>query len=129
MPGSIPASVSAEPAPASAWRRVRARTGLLILAIIVAMAILAPLLTPYDPYKQDLLHRRMPPVWHAWLWDDDTASAAHPLGTDKVGRDTWTRLLFGTRISLIVGFVTALVSGAIGTAIGTAAGYWGGRID
>jgi peptide/nickel transport system permease protein len=112
---------------------VRARTGLsiglLILAAIVVMAIFAPLLTPYNPYRQDLLHRRMPPVWHAWLWDDDTASAAHPLGTDKVGRDTWTRLLYGARISLIVGAVTALVSGAIGTAIGVAAGYWGGRVD
>jgi peptide/nickel transport system permease protein len=103
--------------------------GIIGVTLIVAMAVFAPLLTPYDPYRQDLLHRRLPPIWHAWIWGDDTATAAHPLGTDKVGRDYWTRLLYGSRVSLLVGFVTALVSGAIGAAIGVTAGYWGGRVD
>ncbi len=103
--------------------------GLIGVTLIVAMAVFAPLPTPYDPYRQDLLHRRRPPIWHAWIWGDDTATAAHPLGTDKVGRDYWTRLLYGSRVSLLVGFVTALVSGAIGAAIGVTAGYWGGRVD
>jgi peptide/nickel transport system permease protein len=103
--------------------------GITGVALIVAMAVFAPLLTPYDPYRQDLLHRRLPPIWHAWIWGDDSATAAHPLGTDKVGRDYWTRLLYGSRVSLLVGFVTALVSGAIGAAIGVTAGYWGGRVD
>ena len=103
--------------------------GFIGVALIVAMAVFAPLLTPYDPYRQDLLHRRLPPIWHAWIWGDDTATAAHPLGTDKVGRDYWTRLLYGSRVSLLVGFVTALFSGAIGAAIGVTAGYWGGRVD
>jgi peptide/nickel transport system permease protein len=103
--------------------------GFIGVALIVAMAVFAPLLTPYDPYRQDLLHRRLPPIWHAWIWGDDTATAAHPLGTDKVGRDYWTRLLYGSRVSLLVGFVTALVSGAIGAAIGVTACYWGGRVD
>src|ERR1019366_582319 len=103
--------------------------GFIGVTLIVAMAVFAPLLTPYDPYRQDLLHRRLPPIWHAWIWGDDTATAAHPLGTDKVGRDYWTRLLYGSRGSLLVGFVTALVSGAIGAAIGVTGGYWGGRVD
>jgi peptide/nickel transport system permease protein len=113
------------------WRRGRTglACGLAGLLLIVAMAVLAPLLTGYDPYHQDLLHRRLPPVWHGWIWGDAGAGWAHPLGTDKVGRDTWTRLLYGARISLAVGGITALVSGAIGTVVGVAGGFWGGRVD
>jgi peptide/nickel transport system permease protein len=131
---ALAALTEAMPVPGGGiWRNLRGRPGLLLgllgLALIVAMAIFAPLFTQYDPYRQDLLHRRLPPIWHAWIWGDDTATAAHLLGTDKVGRDYWTRLVFGARVSLIVGFTTAVVSGAIGTAIGITAGYWGGRID
>jgi peptide/nickel transport system permease protein len=101
----------------------------LLLALIVAAAILAPWISPHDPYAQHLAQRRIPPVWHAWLWGDARAGWAHPLGTDKVGRDTLSRLLFGARISLLVGVGVACVSTAIGAAIGVAAGYWGGRVD
>ncbi len=104
-------------------------TGTIILALIVLAAIAAPLLSPYSPVAQHLAARRIPPVWHAWLFGDDRAGWAHPLGTDRVGRDYFTRLLFGARISLLVGFSTAIASGLIGGAIGVAAGYWGGTID
>jgi peptide/nickel transport system permease protein len=101
----------------------------LLLALIVLAAILAPWISPDDPYAQHLALRRIPPVWHAWLWGDARAGWVHPLGTDKVGRDYLARLLFGARISLLVGVGVACVSTAIGAAIGVAAGYWGGRVD
>ena len=101
----------------------------LLLAIIVLAAVLAPWISPHDPYAQHLAQRRIPPVWHAWLWGDARAGWAHPLGTDKVGRDYFSRLLFGARISLLVGVGVACVSTAIGAAIGVAAGYFGGRVD
>jgi peptide/nickel transport system permease protein len=101
----------------------------LLLAAIVLAAVLAPWISPYDPYAQHLAQRRIPPVWHAWIWGDARAGWAHPLGTDKVGRDYLSRLLFGARISLAVGVSVACVSTAIGAAIGVAAGYWGGRAD
>jgi peptide/nickel transport system permease protein len=115
------------------WRKLLARPGLalggVILTVIVLMAIFAPLLTPYDPYDQDIMSRRLPPIWNAWLWDDPQATMAHPFGTDNVGRDYWARLVFGARISLIVGFVSVALSGFIGSVIGIAAGYWGGKVD
>ena len=101
----------------------------LLLAVIVLAAVLAPWISPHDPYAQHLAQRRIPPVWHAWIWGDARAGWAHLLGTDKVGRDYFSRLLFGGRISLIVGVSVACVSTAIGAAIGVTAGYWGGRAD
>ena len=94
-----------------------------ILLVILLAAILAPLLTPHDPTWQDLGKRLVPPVW------DTRGSWEHPLGTDQLGRDYLARLIYGGRISLLIGFVTVLISGAIGTALGVAAGYWGGRVD
>jgi peptide/nickel transport system permease protein len=109
------------------------RPGLLaasvVLAVIVVVAILAPWISPDDAFAQHLAQRRIPPVWHAWLWNDPHAGWAHPLGTDKVGRDTLSRLMLGARISLLVGGVTAAASTVIGGVLGTVAGYWGGRVD
>ncbi|EAS51803.1 permease protein, ABC-type oligopeptide transporter [Aurantimonas manganoxydans SI85-9A1] len=96
--------------------------GLIILVIFLA-AIFAPWLTPHDPSIQDLGQRFVAPVWA------EGGSWAHPLGTDGLGRDYLTRLLFGARISLMIGFLTILISGTIGTAMGVAAGYWGGWVD
>lgn len=94
-----------------------------ILAIIVAMALLAPVLAPQDPYRQDLAHRMQNPIWHAdGTWE-------HPLGTDNLGRDYLSRLIYGARISLLIGISAMLISGLIGTALGVAAGYFGGRTD
>lgn len=108
-------------------RRVLGHTGLLIgagvLAVVVFMALAAPLLAPYDPYDQDLARRLIPPIWHG------EGTWAHPLGTDMLGRDYLSRLVYGSRISLLIGFAVMLISGLIGTALGVAAGYFGGKVD
>lgn len=96
--------------------------GGLLLAIVIA-ALLAPWLSPHDPYTQDLAYRTIPPVWYekgTWL---------HPLGTDQMGRDYLSRLIYGARISLLIGASVALISGLIGTSMGMLAGYFGGKTD
>lgn len=108
-------------------RRVRGHAGLLIgtgvLVLIALMALAAPLLAPHDPYAQDLAQRLIPPVWHA------KGGWTHPLGTDMLGRDYLSRVIFGSRISLLIGFSVMFISGLIGTVLGIAAGYFGGRTD
>lgn len=94
-----------------------------ILLVIVVLALAAPLIAPHDPYDQNLARRLLPPVWHAkGTWE-------HVFGTDKLGRDYFSRLLFGARISLLIGALTVLISGTIGTLVGICAGYFGGRVD
>jgi peptide/nickel transport system permease protein len=90
---------------------------------MVTMALLADLLAPHDPYAQNLARRMVNPIWHA------SGTWQHPLGTDGLGRDYLSRLIYGSRISLLIGFGCALISGVIGTALGVAAGYFGGRVD
>jgi peptide/nickel transport system permease protein len=94
-----------------------------LLLFIIFCAIFAPWLSPYDPYVQDLTNRTIPPVWY------DAGTWAHPLGTDQLGRDYLSRLLYGARISLLIGLSVAVISGLIGTTMGMLAGYFGGRID
>ncbi|WP_417843489.1 ABC transporter permease [Thalassospira sp.] len=97
--------------------------GGVVLAAICIVALLAPVLAPHDPYGQNLLARMQPPVWFdKGTWD-------HPLGTDHLGRDYLSRLIYGARISLLIGGVAALISGLIGTLMGVAAGYFGGKVD
>ncbi len=97
--------------------------GAVILALIMAVALLAPVLAPHDPYRQDLAHRMNNPFWHA------DGSWEHPLGTDNLGRDYLSRLMYGARISLLIGLSAMLISGMIGTTLGVVAGYFGGRTD
>ena len=108
-------------------RRVRGHQGMIIGSVIVLsvllIALLAPLLAPHDPYQQDLLKRLVPPVW------DSRGSWEHVLGTDHLGRDYLSRLIYGARISLLIGIGAALISGIIGTIMGVMAGYFGGRVD
>jgi peptide/nickel transport system permease protein len=99
--------------------------GCIILLVIVGMAVLAPVLAPFDPYDQQLARKLIPPIWHA----SAKTTWAHPLGTDQLGRDYLTRLLYGARISLLIGFSAMLISGVIGTTLGVLAGYFGGRLD
>jgi peptide/nickel transport system permease protein len=97
--------------------------GGIVLAAIILLALLAPVLSPHDPYAQSLTTRLTKPFWQTGgTWN-------HPFGTDHVGRDYLSRLLYGARISLLIGFCVALISGVIGTALGVAAGYFGGRVD
>jgi len=108
-------------------RRVLGHRGFIIagaiLAAIVLMALAAPLLAPYDPYTQNLDRRLVPPVFmEGGAW-------ANPLGTDGLGRDYLSRVIYGARVSLLIGVLTALMSGLIGAALGVTAGYFGGRVD
>jgi peptide/nickel transport system permease protein len=97
--------------------------GGVVLAAIILFALLAPVLSPHDPYAQSLTTRLSKPFWQAeGKWN-------HPLGSDHVGRDYLSRLLYGARISLLIGFSVALISGVIGTALGILGGYFGGRLD
>ena len=93
------------------------------LVTVLLIAVLAPLITPYDPYAQELSQRLIDPVWLPG------GSWAHPLGTDGFGRDYLTRLIYGARISLTVGLGASLISGLIGTTLGLLGGYYGGRVD
>jgi peptide/nickel transport system permease protein len=107
-------------------KRVFGHQGLLIGASLVGflllVAIFAPLLAPHDPYAQSLMTRMQPPVFLGGDWE-------YPLGTDHLGRDYLSRLIYGARVSLMIGVIAALISGVIGTAMGVAAGYFGGRVD
>ena len=96
--------------------------GAIVLVILTIIAILAPWIAPHDPYAQSLMTRMEPPVFLGGDWE-------HPLGTDHLGRDYLSRLIYGARISLLIGAVAALISGVIGTAMGVAAGYFGGKVD
>jgi peptide/nickel transport system permease protein len=115
------------PAAPSALRRLLANKALVVggglLLVVLLLAVFAPLFAPYDPYVQDLGHRTVPPVWYA------RGTWAHLLGTDPLGRDYLSRLIYGGRISLLIGASVALLSGVIGTSMGLAAGYFGGRTD
>jgi peptide/nickel transport system permease protein len=97
--------------------------GGIVLVLIVAVALLAPVLAPHDPYHQDLSRRLINPIWH------EDGSWEHPLGTDNLGRDYLSRLMYGARISLLIGVAAMLICGVIGTTLGVAAGYFGGRVD
>lgn len=97
--------------------------GLIIVLILIAMALLAPFIAPYDPTAGSLADRLKPPVWQTG------GSSAHILGTDVLGRDTLSRLIFGARTSLSVAVIAILVAGIFGSSVGIVAGYLGGTID
>ncbi len=91
--------------------------GGLVLGILAVVAVLAPWIAPYDPLAINLPEALLPP------------SSQHWLGTDPLGRDVLSRLIYGTRISLVIGFIAVGVAVLIGTAVGLIAGYLGGRVD
>jgi peptide/nickel transport system permease protein len=91
--------------------------GLAVLALAMLTAIFAPFVSPYDPLKQDLGNLLAKP------------GGAHLLGTDNVGRDILARVIWGTRVSLIAGFVSVAIAMVVGSLLGLGAGYWGGRVD
>lgn len=105
------------------WRNKALTAGGAVLLIILLLAIFAPWISPHDPYAQDLANRVVPPVWY------DKGSWLHPFGTDQLGRDYLSRIFYGARISLLIGFSVALISGIIGTTMGMSAGYFGGKLD
>ena len=132
MASSIPASAPADavlPAPLARPKARRHRTpGLVLLgvgfvALLLVMAAAAPLLAPQDPIRQSLRGRLSPPTWNG------TDGKAHLLGTDHLGRDVLSRVIWGSRVSLVIGFAAVLVGGLLGSAAGLAAGFSRGRMD
>lgn len=103
------------------WKRFRsnrfAMAGGMVVLLLFALSLLAPFITPFDPDAIDAYHVLLPP------------SSAHWFGTDELGRDVFTRVLFGAKISLKVGFVAVGIAVLIGTVVGLVSGYYGGWID
>jgi ABC-type dipeptide/oligopeptide/nickel transport system permease subunit len=107
-------------------RLLRLRWGLAaagIILFIVATAVFAPWLSPHDPLQVNIRHRLAPPAWM------EGGAADHPLGTDQVGRDLLSRMIYGGRVSLVVGIASVLLASTIGVLLGLSAGYFGGRLD
>jgi peptide/nickel transport system permease protein len=104
-------------------RRRTALVGLGVVVIVVLAALFAPWLAPFDPLEQDINQRLKEPGWQT------AAGRVHVLGTDHLGRDILARVIFGSRIALVVGLSAVLISGVLGMAIGLVAGYFGGKVD
>lgn len=94
-----------------------ALAGLIVIVVLSLMAILAPLIAPYDPAAIDLANRLSGPSWQ------------HPFGTDEIGRDVFTRVMYGGRISLMIGLVPSFIALVVGTLLGLISGYYGGKVD
>jgi peptide/nickel transport system permease protein len=103
-------------------KRIPKSAAMIILLLLVS-ALFSPFIAPHDPIEQDLAKSLKPPFWQT------EGSLDHVLGTDNLGRDIFSRIIYGARISVIVGFAAVLLSGAIGTFLGVVAGYFGGKID
>ena len=104
-------------------KRFKMRLGGSIVALTLLAALLAPYAATHDPDEQALLERLQPPVWHA------AGSTSHWLGTDNYGRDLFSRLIYGARISILVGFASMLLSCLSGSSLGMIAGYRGGKVE
>lgn len=96
--------------------------GVVIFCLIIT-GVFTPLLAPADPIQQNIMKRLLPPAWM------DGGSGAHPLGTDHLGRDLLTRIMYGTRVSLAVGLSAVVLQVIIGVGLGLLAGFYGGKVD
>lgn len=121
---SLPTTTAREPAPAGLRRGLQrllrnrsATVGSVIVLMWLLVALLAPVLAPYSPTAQQLTNRLKPP------------GAQHLFGTDELGRDIFSRVLYGARVSLPVALVVVVISGSVGVLLGAAAGYVGGMVD
>ena len=103
-------------------RHVATALGLFIVGFALLVALAGPSLVPHDPFAQDLMNRLKPPVWLG-------GTSEHLFGTDQLGRDYLARLVYGARISLLIGACAALTSGVIGIAVGVLGGFFGGWVD
>ena len=103
------------------YQNKSALTGLVIVVLLSLVALLAPIIAPHDPMAQNLTNRLQPGFWAGnWLY---------PLGTDTLGRDILSRIFYGSRVSLSVGFIAICITAVFGIPIGVVAGYFGGKID
>lgn len=109
-----------------AFRLLKSKTGMLgiiIVFFVTLMAIFAPVLAPFDPAKTNVVSRLLPPFWM------EGGTTEYLLGTDNLGRDILSRIIYGSRISLMVGIAAVIVAGAIGMILGLIAGYYGKILD
>ncbi len=125
----------------SLYRSPQTRTGLILLTFIVLVALAAPLLAPFSPVNVDPSARLLPPLSRAAAPDTQSGAssagaaaahgetALHVLGTDSIGRDVLSRLIYGSRLSLTVGFLAVLISAVFGSLVGALSGYWGGWVE
>ncbi len=104
------------------FKRIPKAAAAIILLLLIC-ALFSPWVAPHDPIRQDLANSLKPPSW------EKGGTSAHLLGTDNLGRDILSRIIYGARVSIIVGFAGVLLSGIFGTFLGVLAGYFGGRID
>jgi ABC-type dipeptide/oligopeptide/nickel transport system permease subunit len=105
------------------WRDKAAVFGLLIILLLVIAAVFAPQLAPHDPLAQDLRNTKQPPAWH------EQGDWSHVLGTDRLGRDSLSRIIYGARVSITVGFFGAALAATLGMMAGLVSGYLGGWVD
>ncbi len=105
------------------WRSAGLWVGAFIVGFTLLVAIFAPMLSAHDPFAQELSRRLIPPIWM------EGGKPEHWLGTDQLGRDYLARLVYGARISMLIGIMTVVTSGLIGISLGVAGGFFGGRID
>jgi peptide/nickel transport system permease protein len=120
VPSTTPGSITQVVQPS---RRFPGLPLFVLVFLLVLPGIFAPFLAPHDPVRGSLRARLQPPAWV------QGGSLTHPLGTDKVGRDILSRIIYGARISLAVSMVAIVVSGVIGITLGLIAGYFGGKLD
>ena len=129
IPASVPADAAAAPASAAAgFPRRRRRpwlvySGLALVLLLAVMAVAAPWVAPEDPLRQSLRGRLAPPTL------EGADGRAHLLGTDHLGRDVLSRVIFGSRVSLVVGFSAVMVGGLMGSGLGLLSGFAGRRVD
>ena len=97
--------------------------GAIIVSAVILAAIAAPLIAPHDPIDQELTESLLPPAWAPG------GDVEHLLGTDQYGRDVLSRVIYGSRVTLITAFLSALCAAVFGTILGLIAGYYGGRVD
>ena len=102
---------------------ITAKIGLFIVLVWILCAVFAPFISPHAPEAVDIMQRMKPPAWQ------DGGSMEHVLGTDEMGRDVLSRLIYGARISLVIGVCSVVVGMTIGVVLGLLAGYIGGWVD
>lgn len=105
------------------WRLKWGLAAAAVMLLVVASAVFAPWLAPFDPLAVNIRHRLAPP---AWL---EGGTPEHLLGTDQIGRDLLSRMIYGGRVSLVVGVASVLISASLGVLLGLTAGYFGARVD
>jgi peptide/nickel transport system permease protein len=95
----------------------------LVLTVLIAFALFAPWIAPHDPLRNNVMFNNMPPVWH------EGGSADYLLGTDNLGRDVLSRIIYGSRLSLSLSLIVLMIGGSIGVVLGMISGYFGGFLD